>query len=98
VTLRSPTATAATGAEATLAFGASASFFGAAAGAEAAGAATAGFSSFLGSATFLGSAAGFGASSSGFLALLSSFTANAKRPTLGCYTFFFCPRLKEAWN
>ena len=94
VTLRSPTATAGTGAEATLAFGASASFFGAAAGAAAA---AAGFSSFLGSATFLGSAAGFGASSFGFSALLSSLVANAKRPTLGYY-FFFYPRFKEAWN
>jgi len=97
VTLRSPTATAGTGAEATLALGASASFFVAAAGTAAAGAAAAGFSSFLGSATFLGSAAGFGASSFGFSALLSSLVANAKRPTLGYY-FFFYPRFKEAWN
>jgi hypothetical protein len=68
VLLRSPTATALTGAAA---FGASAF------GASAAGAA-------------------FGASAA-FLALVSCFSANAKRPMLGP-SFFFYPRFKEEWN
>ena len=73
VLLRSPTATALTGAAA---FGASAF------GASAAGAAF--------------GASAFGASAA-FLALVSCFSANAKRPMLGP-SFFFYPRFKEEWN